>query len=379
MKILFAFGDTGSGYSGGDLLVYRLANHLAERNQVEFIRLIDWRRIIGRYLPGDLPAISDETTPLRRRIYDAVARRRFLRLLATGLAVTPSQRRVWPLNPRIRVAYYDGKRPIASEFDHAVATNWMTAYFVDRAVKAKKKHNLIQNFEDSPVYSGTLARLVTPSYSLDLRKIVISEALRLRFETDCPILVYPGVDIAQFLSTRSFEHRPPHSLILPLKAGPYKGTRQGFEAVKRSRLKHPDTTLLTFGNKHAAPMAGLRSTAWCRVLHNPSTPSLVAAYNSARFLVFPSRMEGFPVVPLEAMACGSVVVSTPNTGTSAYLIDGENGIIAKGFDPESLHDAIERAFGEGEILPRIRARALVTTREYSWERTHAMFGAALDS
>jgi glycosyltransferase involved in cell wall biosynthesis len=61
------------------------------------------------------------------------------------------------------------------------------------------------------------------------------------------------------------------------------------------------------------------------------------------------------------------------------LIDGENGIIAKGFDPESLHDAIERAFGEGEILPRIRARALVTTREYSWERTHAMFGAALDS
>jgi glycosyltransferase involved in cell wall biosynthesis len=377
MRIAFVFGDTGSGYSGGDMLVYRLANRLTKQNQVEFVRLVDWRRAIGPYLDPKLLELSDQPVSLRRRAYGALNRRPLLKGLATKLVLTPSQESVWPLDPTIRLTNFDGKHPIASRFDHAVATSWMSAYFVDREINAEQKHYLIQNFEDSPIYSGEMAKLVPPTYSLGLHKIVISGALKSKFNSENPSLVFPGVDPKQFHPTQAFELRPHHSLILPLKAARYKGTREGFDASARSRAKHPDLTLTTFGNKYAGPLAGVRPSKWCSILHNPSTQVLNEALNSARFLLFPSAVEGFPVAPLEAMAAGGLVISTPNTGTAAYLVDGENAFVATGFDSISLQSAIERAFDDARNHARMLARAKETPREFTWDRTYGMFSEAL--
>ncbi|MGP8071724.1 MAG: glycosyltransferase family 4 protein [Thermoplasmata archaeon] len=379
MKILFAFGDTGSGYSGGDILVYRLANHLASKHEVHFVRLVSWRRAIGAFLDPELLARSQEGRSLRSRVYDGLSRRSVLKGFAGGLDITPTQKAVWPLSPSICITNFDGKLALPNGFDHAIATSWMTAFFVDRRIDARKKHYLIQNFEDSPIYSGGMSALVTPAYSLDLHKVVISEALRSRFERDNPSVVTPGVDRIQFHRVKSFESRSPYSLILPLKAGAYKGTREGYLAASLSHARHPDLTLSTFGNKYAASMAGVQSSKWCRILHNPTTRVLVDSLNSARYLVFPSAVEGFPVAPLEAMACGGLVISTPNTGIAAYLIDGQNGFVARGFDSKSIHEAIERAFAEEADSARMLAQASDTTRRYTWERTYEMFTEALVS
>jgi starch synthase len=65
-----------------------------------------------------------------------------------------------------------------------------------------------------------------------------------------------------------------------------------------------------------------------------------AILSSADVYVFPSRHEGLPVAPLEAMACGLPVVGADATGVADVV--GETGIVVPRDDP----DALARALGE---------------------------------
>lgn len=90
-------------------------------------------------------------------------------------------------------------------------------------------------------------------------------------------------------------------------------------------------------------------------------------YESAAVFVFPSRYEGFGLPPLEAMACGTPVVtssvsSLPEVvGDAAVLVNPENVFdIARGIC-EALLDEPLRA----ELIRRGHAQAA----RFSWERT----------
>ena len=58
-------------------------------------------------------------------------------------------------------------------------------------------------------------------------------------------------------------------------------------------------------------------------------------------LILPSYSEGFPLVVLEAMACGLPIISTP-VGSVPDMIGDEGGILVKIKDSESIKDAVEK-------------------------------------
>lgn len=66
-------------------------------------------------------------------------------------------------------------------------------------------------------------------------------------------------------------------------------------------------------------------------------------YKWADLVVAPSRIEGFPNVPLEAMACGrTVICSDCETGPKELTLNGRVGVLIGKEDPDALAKAIMR-------------------------------------
>ncbi len=90
-------------------------------------------------------------------------------------------------------------------------------------------------------------------------------------------------------------------------------------------------------------------------------------YQSAAAFVFPSRYEGFGLPPLEALACGTPVV-TSNISSLPEVV-GDAAVLVK---PENVFD-IARGIREVLLDDNLRAELICRGREqaarFSWERT----------
>ena len=93
------------------------------------------------------------------------------------------------------------------------------------------------------------------------------------------------------------------------------------------------------------------------VLGRISDEELAARYQRAWVFCLPSSYEGFGVPYVEAMACGTPVIATPNAGAFEVLDSGRLGTIV---EPDRLGSALLRALSEGPPLRRtsgVRAAA----------------------
>ena len=94
--------------------------------------------------------------------------------------------------------------------------------------------------------------------------------------------------------------------------------------------------------------------------------SLPELYAAAEMFVFPSLWEGFGLPAIEAMRCGTPVI-TSNTscmpevaGGAALLVDPES--------VESIADAMVRIHESPEVRADLRTRGFARGAEFSWER-----------
>jgi len=88
-------------------------------------------------------------------------------------------------------------------------------------------------------------------------------------------------------------------------------------------------------------------------------------YNSASMCVFPSNSENYPLVGLEAMACGIPVIST-SIGFSEYINHKKNGIIVVNNKPETIVAAIRGLIDDKELKSKIISNGLKTVKENVW-------------
>jgi glycosyltransferase involved in cell wall biosynthesis len=97
-----------------------------------------------------------------------------------------------------------------------------------------------------------------------------------------------------------------------------------------------------------------------------SDEELAALYRGARCLVYPSLYEGFGIPVLEAMACGTPVVTS--TGGATEEVAGGAAVLVDPNDPQAVADGIEHAIARrDELVPRGLERA----RVFTWERVAA--------
>jgi glycosyltransferase involved in cell wall biosynthesis len=97
--------------------------------------------------------------------------------------------------------------------------------------------------------------------------------------------------------------------------------------------------------------------------------NLPSLYRSAEALVFPSLYEGFGLPLLEAMACGTPVV-TANV-TAMPEIAGDAAVLVDPTSVEQIADAIRQIASDTSLRGRLREKGLTRAAQFSWARTAA--------
>ncbi len=90
-------------------------------------------------------------------------------------------------------------------------------------------------------------------------------------------------------------------------------------------------------------------------------------YAAATLFVFPSLYEGFGMPPLEAMACGTPVV-TSNTSSLPEVV-GDAGIQVDPRNADALAAAMVRCLHDADLRADLSARGLARAAGFSWRTT----------
>jgi glycosyltransferase involved in cell wall biosynthesis len=97
------------------------------------------------------------------------------------------------------------------------------------------------------------------------------------------------------------------------------------------------------------------------------TAELAGIYRGATLFVFPSVLESFGLVPLEAMACGCPVVASNATAIPEIL--GDAALYFDPYDVEEMTEKIEKVLKDDQLRTSLVLRGKERVKRFSWENS----------
>jgi glycosyltransferase involved in cell wall biosynthesis len=218
-------------------------------------------------------------------------------------------------------------------------------------VSNASKRDILRFFDIAPekvdvIYNAIDERFLAPP---DAERM---DLVRQRYQLDHPFLLYVG------------------------NIKPHKNLERLIDAFGRVRAQGLDDLRLVIIGDEISKYPRLRQAVhrhrldkYVRFLGFQPYDTLAAFYRLARAFVFPSLYEGFGLPPLEAMACGTPVV-TSNV-SSLPEIAGGAAILVDPYDAASIADGITRAVSDEALRAELTARGLARARDFSWTQSVA--------
>lgn len=93
---------------------------------------------------------------------------------------------------------------------------------------------------------------------------------------------------------------------------------------------------------------------------------LCTLYNASNILIFPTLYEGFPLVPLEAMACGLPIIISQECPTKEIIVDGVEGFIVKN-EPKYYTEKIVAILDNDVLRREMSLKCIKLAQKFSWE------------
>jgi starch synthase len=145
-----------------------------------------------------------------------------------------------------------------------------------------------------------------------------------------------------------------------------KGMKYLLEAMKG--FSKSEVELHIIGNVYGSGNAFKRYSELYRYSTGLSQNELFKIYCNYDALVFPSVLEGFGLVTVEAMGAGLPVITTPNTNAAELIRDGENGFLIPVRDAEAIRKAIEKLRNLNDRdFQKMRECARSTALQFTWK------------
>lgn len=354
MKITFVLGG-GFSMAGGDRVIAIYADRLKKRGHDVFL--------ISR--PRPMPTLRQQVKSL---------------LKGRGWISPPEQERSHFDHLDVPRRLLERHRPVTEadvpDADVVVATWWETAAWVWRFSPAKGVK--VHFFQDYEVWGGSLEE-VDAVCRLPIPKIVIvgwvRDLLEKRFQQTPLALIPNSVETEKFYGPERGK-QPLPTVGLTYTTMYNKGCDISLQAYRIAQQSIPNLRLIAFGNSPVGPELPLPTTA--SYTCNAPDSKVRELYSQCDAWLFGTRIEGFGLPILEAMACRTPVIGTPAGAAPELLADGA-GILVKPEDPEDMAKAIVRLcnFSEAEWRAMSEA-AYAKAIGYTWDDATDRFEAALD-
>lgn len=259
-------------------------------------------------------------------------------------------------NPRAADQIPDG--------DIILATSWETAYWVAAQPSSKgDKWYLIQSYE---AWDSEKPENVDATWKLPLKKIAIASWLKELGETKFgehlfgPVingvnthLFKPPEDEKKFSGRVGLMHSP----------WEFKGTADGLAAFESAKRKIPNLSLVMFGKTTGRPAD---IPPYAEYHSRPSQRKLAELYRTFDIFLFPSKFEGCPLPPMEAMASQVPVVSTDIVGIKDYMTHNKTALIAPAGQPEQLAQHLIALSTDRKLRERLALKGLNNIRQFTW-------------
>ncbi|BDZ74640.1 hypothetical protein GCM10025856_23590 [Methylophaga marina] len=141
-----------------------------------------------------------------------------------------------------------------------------------------------------------------------------------------------------------------------------------------SNIQRIPNRVLAMSRKNPADLEQLKkllSTAdiELHVVDGLSQSELVLEYQSAEIFVTLGYPEGFSLPPLEAMACGCVVIGFTGGGANEFMINEHTALVSKDGDCESVYKNIIRIQKDYGLKERLRRNGLEMASNYDLKNT----------
>lgn len=186
--------------------------------------------------------------------------------------------------------------------------------------------------------------------------------------------VPPGLDHATFRVPTGRDR--PFDVAMLYSTHPTKGGAEGREALELLHARRPDLRVALFGMIRP----DTEIPRWATYLTAPDQPTLAdEVYGRARVFLQPSRVEGFGLTAVEAMACGAALVTTDNGGSRDYAHPGTTAEVVPVDDPAAMAAAVEHLLDDPRRRRRLAEEGERTARTFTWDRAARDLEATLET
>ena len=366
----------GTGRCGGNRAIFEVANRLFDRGyKVNITALSGNHRWFNLKVPVNYITISSKLLKTIHSLYNIY---RLLKFRDKDYGVTAIAEGI-----ANKLGFHiDLIRVLSESLPEAnvhIATYYPTALAVWLANTASKRFYFLQDFPE-------LVEEVGGSYGLKLFELTLrmnfdyflcnsnyTKSLVERYQPEARTLVTGvGVNTEVFRPRREnilSDIKDRFKVMVMLRGLKYKGDEIAIKALSLVSKKIPIHTVIVSDKAIAKKLLTKERGSFSYTIYsNVDDDTLAKLYSSVDVFLFTSYAEGFGLPPLEAMACGTPVVTTDCKGNRDYLINGYNSIVVPPGDPQALANAIIKIFNNDNLREKLIEGGLKTAKEWTWDR-----------
>lgn len=378
MRVNFVLsGMARDRFSAGQFVIMEHAHELARRgHDVTLIPTMpsyrpDWFDVKVRLL--DAPSFEPARAPLRsaRSLARYALRGRDRHDLTAAFTEASRQVASRSQMPYRVAAMTDRLRQVVPPADVTLATAASTALPVwlcgsgEKAYFMQHHEVLFAPESDDPETERSFADL---TYRLPLNRIAncswLAREIAQNYGGEQPALCLNAIDHRRYFRDGSPDAAPLTIVSYSGRQAPWKDLRTAAHAIRIVRESVPDLRWLVYGAGGLLPpdneIAPYESVGFM------GADQLRGLYSRAHVLLAASWYESFPLPPLEAMACGCAVVTTP-LGTEDFARDRHNARIVPAREAAQMAAAILDLWKRPDERARLVAQGQQDATRFTWK------------